>query len=608
MKTLLNSTGTKQLLINNLEGTFSLNNNVGDAWRTELKNLGYPQLTRNISLSNASHCAFTQPYAPLDDLFTLTGFGQTGILVDFIFTYLPIVSISTYTTLAILFNEPSLLIGILPGNSKFNLDFYGKALPSSGGTNRIYNGSISFTKTLFKLFSWTPRITVNITNKGYDAPSIPSFDYFPGGAYNSFITSSNSTNNLFPILGTYGINLTATPSFNFIPTTSALDIGNGSVTLSDSDYLKKYTAAVTLIAPKTTPFVNYTTSYSNNGNNELHISFNTKNGNWLATELDATQNNELIFNCLNFCSNAQITGSSILCTTGTYTVTNEATIVNWSISEGNALVTFSTNGNQITINQVNPNQSGYITLNVSYSNDRCGSATPAPKRIWVGRPDVQDQNIYGGYNNVPYNTTTTYTVTTVPGATSYYWTLSNLSTNCGCTTNSLGLTTCPNGVVLPKFAPNNTLIITTTSPTATVNWGNCIGTYSVDCVAVNSCGTDGIYYKNVNVYNPNGGGPDPCEGSLLVFPNPVNANSGEPGNISIEVIYPPIDPCDDIPLGRITNNNDVKIYDFYGNIVFSKRFDSDKIEISNVTLKKGHYILNVFTSKGFYKKEIIVVR
>ena len=34
MKTLLNSTGTKQLLINNLEGTFSLNNNVGDAWRT----------------------------------------------------------------------------------------------------------------------------------------------------------------------------------------------------------------------------------------------------------------------------------------------------------------------------------------------------------------------------------------------------------------------------------------------------------------------------------------------------------------------------------------------------------------------------------------------
>jgi hypothetical protein len=86
MKTLLNSTGTKQLLINNLEGTFSLNNNVGDAWRTELKNLGYPQLTRNISLSNASHCAFTQPYAPLDDLFTLTGFGQTGILVDFIFT------------------------------------------------------------------------------------------------------------------------------------------------------------------------------------------------------------------------------------------------------------------------------------------------------------------------------------------------------------------------------------------------------------------------------------------------------------------------------------------------------------------------------------------
>ncbi len=42
--------------------------------------------------------------------------------------------------------------------------------------------------------------------------------------------------------------------------------------------------------------------------------------------------------------------------------------------------------------------------------------------------------------------------------------------------------------------------------------------------------------------------------------------------------------------------------------VFMDENYSDKIEISNVTLKKGHYILNVFTSKGFYKKEIIVVR
>lgn len=562
---------------------------------------GYPQQTRNVSLSNASHCASGQGLTSNQELVTVAGNGGTSVLTS-VLMYL---FINLDPLIGIALNDVSTtLLGFLPGNSNLDLEFRANAFPASG-TARIYKGRLTYEKKLL----WLIKITRTIFDKS--VPSLASdkfIDNYPGGVTPNALAigESGTASNWFY---NYAFNLNVNLNFDFIPVTSALDVGSGNTTLSNADYFAKYTAANPPTGIKAIPFINFTTSFNqNNTLNAAHISFNRRNGDWLALELDAIPNNQPLFDCLNFCSNAQITGSSILCTTGTYTVTNEATIVNWSISEGNALVTFSTNGNQITINQVNPIQSGYITLNVSYSNDRCGSATPAPKRIWVGRPDVQDQNIYGGYNNVPYNTTTTYTVTTVPGATSYYWTLSNLSTNCGCTTNSLGLTTCPNGVVLPKFAPNNTLTITTTSPTATVNWGNCIGTYSVDCVAVNSCGTDGIYYKNVNVYNPNGGGPDPCEGSLLVFPNPVNANSGEPGNISIEVIYPPIDPCDDNPLGRVTNNNDVKIYDFYGNIVFSKRFDSDKIEISNVTLKKGHYILNVFTSKGFYKKEIIVVR
>ena len=615
MQTLLNATGTKQLLINNLEGTFSVNNNVGNAWRTELKNLGYPQLTRNISLSNASHCAFTQPFSPLDNLFTLTGSGQTGVLTDFLLNYLPIVSISTYTSLAILFNEPALLIGILPGNSKFNLNFYGKALPPSGGTNRIYNGNISFTKTLFKLFGWTPRITVNITNKGYDAPAIPSYDYFPGGSYNSFITSSNSNSNPdFSFLGSYGINLTALPSFNFIPATSALDIGNGSVTLSDTDYLKKYVANVPLTAPRTTPFINYTTSFNNNGNNEQHISFNRRNGNWLATELDTNPNNNDTFSCLNFCSDAKITGSDYLCGSGVYNVTNEANPVNtiWSITEGNNLVNFTTNGNQITLNQTN--QSGYVTISVVYGNDRCGTTTtPVLKRIWVGTPQYVSQPIANGYDNVPINSTSTLNVQPVPGAQEYYWWLVEISNTCGCTTNSDGLTLCPSGTIKPKFTANNsTSSYTSTSTSVNINWGNCAGNYVLNCASKNPCGLTGINYKAVNVYSTSGvggGGENPCEGQLAIYPNPVNESNYSTGEFEVNIIYPG-DPCDDYPEfpGRNGNVNQVKIYDFYGNLVHSQEYNSDQMKISDINLKRGNYILNVFTSKGFSKREIIVVK
>ena len=33
----------------------------------------------------------------------------------------------------------------------------------------------------------------------------------------------------------------------------------------------------------------------------------------------------------------------------------------------------------------------------------------------------------------------------------------------------------------------------------------------------------------------------------------------------------------------------------------------DEFSLKGIDLKRGHYILNVFTSKGFTKKEIIVV-
>jgi hypothetical protein len=391
LETLLNQPGTKQLLNNYVASGFNIDNIVGNAWRTELQNMGYPQQTRNIALSNGSHCANPQNFNPNDNLFTFNGRGQTKLLTDLILFINPLfINQISSISLAILFNEPGLLIGMLPGNSKFELDFWGNALPTAGATNQIYHGNVRFTKTLFKLFGWTPRITVTLTNRDYSAPGGLSYDYYPGGKYQSFISGGGtSVSNVF---GSFGIQMSARDNFNFIPTPSALDIGNGSVALNNADFFTKYNSATPPVAPKNSPFINFSTSFNTSGTNENHISFNTRNGNWLALELDSNATNNDNFNCSYMCANTQITGSAFLCTSATYTVPSGGTFNNWTITQGASLVTLTGNGTPNVTLTALPDASGAVTLSLTMGDDplnnnsgKCGNVT-ITKNIWVGVP------------------------------------------------------------------------------------------------------------------------------------------------------------------------------------------------------------------------------
>ncbi|WP_300565033.1 T9SS type A sorting domain-containing protein [Flavobacterium sp.] len=586
---LLNAPGTKQLLANYINSGFALDNTVGDNWRTELRNMGYPQQTRNIALSNGNQCAIPQNFNPSDNLFSLTGNAQTKLLTDLLLSLTPLGGISSIT-LAILFNEPGLLIGILPGNSKFELEFTGKALPVAGSSSQIYKGRIAFTKTLFKLFGWTPRITVTLTNRSYNSPVSLSYDYYPGGKYVSFI--SNGGSSASNILLSYGIQMQAKESFDFIPTPSALDVGNGSATLSNNDYFIKYNSLTPPLAPKGIPFANFTTSYNTSNSNETHISFNTRNGNWLATELDNVTNNEDYSNCLKFCSDAKITGADIICTTGNYSVTNEATTTNWSISEGSNLITVSgTNTNTLSITVINPANNGYVTMNCTYSNNTCGSSTVS-KRIWVGRPKETASTFTGGNDNVSIGSSNSFTVSAALGIESYQWSI--VTINSSCTTDQNGLY--PPGTSLPTIINNG-------NSTTTISWGNCTGTYVVNCFGKNTCGTSPLGYKTVTVYNGgSGGGGNPCEpSSLKVNPNPVTN-----GEFSVNIVAPG-EPCDNTVYSKSTNNNEVKIYDMYGNLRYSNNFTQDDFVISNINLAKGNYILNVTTHNGHVKRKVIII-
>jgi hypothetical protein len=380
LESLIDAPGTQQLLKYSIGSNYAVTNSLSSSWQTELQNMGYPQQTRNIAISNGNHCANPQAFAPGAKLFSLNGFGKTSFLTDFLSILLSNVSGASYGTAAILLNEPGLLLGVLPGRSKFNLDFQVNALPNIGTTAQIYKGKISFTKTLL----WIAPITINLTNKSFSsfAGSLP-LDYYPGGMYSlDFDFQNTSASNAF---GSFVISSFLEPSFGFIPEPSALDIGRGNTTLDNSDYLKKYSASIPLVAPKDSPFANYTTSFSPNSNlNEEHISFNTRNGDWLAAELNAINNVGIpqIFNCTYVCSNTSITGLDAFCTSATYSAASGATTYNWTLTQGANLVNLSANGASNIILTALPNASGQVTLSLTLGGT-CGAVTII-KNILVG--------------------------------------------------------------------------------------------------------------------------------------------------------------------------------------------------------------------------------
>ncbi|CAD0001289.1 T9SS type A sorting domain-containing protein [Flavobacterium salmonis] len=384
---LLDSPGTKQLLSNYIDGSLNLNNSTFNAFQTELRNLGYPTQTRNIAISNGNHCAAPQEFNPGATLFSLNGSASTTALTTMLTTFIePLRGISS-PILAFEFNEPGLLLGMLPGSSNFAMNFSAKALPTAGTTGQVYKGRITYTKKIFSLFGWDPKVTVELTDKSKDNPSevTLSYDYYPGGQYQlPFNFETTNINNQYINLG---ISAYMAPSFDFIPVPSALDIGGGSTPLSNSDYLRKYNSGIPPVAPYSAPYANFTTSFQPNSNlNEEHISFNARNGDWLAQEIT---NNSEIFDCSFVCSDTQqIAGEGFLCNSGVYSVPNLVAFYNWTITEGGTLVNFTGNGtNTINITLATPTSSGKVTLSVFLGNNNCGFRT-LTKTIWIGKPKI----------------------------------------------------------------------------------------------------------------------------------------------------------------------------------------------------------------------------
>ena len=398
---------------------------------------------------------------------------------------------------------------------------------------------------------------------------------------------------------------TPTPSFTLSPTSVSLPCGDTST--------RTFT-----VTPSNIPSgANVTYSWSHNGwsianSTATSRTLQPNSGTVLPSAVSVTpsingvaqQTKTSSVNRAPFSTLATITGSNSLCSTATYSVNNlpaGVSVTSWSVSNPN-IATVVGNNNQATLTAMG---NGVITLYATLTN-ACGQSTEiAKENINLGDPTVSSPYyIQGGYDNVSVNSVNNFNVSQAVGATQYYWFITTINTSCG------GLST-QNPPRFYNYSTNSySSTLTTPYPTATVDWGECPGSYVVNCRAVNSCGTSDYTYRAVEVY---GYGDIPCDqgptdpygkNRVKIYPNPVKG-----GSFTVNKLPPEL-PCNNNKVAKKKSEfiiNDVTIMDFQGNVVYNNSFNTDEFTIDGLNLKQGIYILNISSSDGEITRKMITV-
>lgn len=393
---LLNKMAIKQMAIYYQKyGQPGMDNTIHDQFQIELKALGYPQNCRNIAISNGSECASTNGLQPGQVMLYYSGRFSTRIIADLVGTFNPFQWLRGIADLIFYQNAINFLTA-LPGKNTLNYDLTVRALPSTGSI-RVYEGKIWYRKKLL----WFIGCDVDLSNyRFYANPgNLIPFESLPGGQSDfnnlaTYIRNSSSGNynsgtsfwqemsnfftNLWQKRGVNQLSIAFPGTSCYVPTTSALDIGEGNAVLTTADYLKRYDPINPPITPKQTPFANFITEFNSGRINSVHGSLSARTGNWIASELNLSPQ---IITCKAFCD-VLISGADRICNNPeVYSVPvtlDPNTMVSWSV-DNTSIVSPFTNGNQVTLT---PRGSGTITLSANITTP-CGSFTRT-KTISVG--------------------------------------------------------------------------------------------------------------------------------------------------------------------------------------------------------------------------------
>ena len=396
---------------------------------------------------------------------------------------------------------------------------------------------------------------------------------------------------------------------SFIPTFSSL--GHLSPGQNWSNPLN-----VNLACPlnKLTPFDSYFGISSNSG----HITLTKEMVTWLLKELAGNPQAPWFPIQANL-----LTGENVICQNQpkTYSIADICKVpspVKYNDQNGNPVNGWSVTGNLQIVSSTPYTVTVQGTSNAASEGKIIATfhsfvgGQKIEKIVHIGAPSVSNLRIGGTFDWVStYSGSIGVGVVPDPTATSYIWSVSYDPID--------SPVTCP--AINPrkaKFLGGTTVgyvnSLATTSPNVSIDYGNCVGSYMLTCTAVNACGGTAYIQKETTVGPPSA---NPCIYKtglkLSIAPNPI-----KDGQINV-ILSKTIDmmPCNYLNNGnkqivQLSNKDEIienkaLIYDLFGNLVYSKMFNTDEFTLTDINLKRGHYILNVFTSKGESSKQVIIV-
>jgi|688.fasta_scaffold43719_3 hypothetical protein len=390
---LLDQPATRQMLKNRITSNYVLENSLHNSFYNNLRAKGFPQQggIRNVAIGNGSECGTIQNISAGDVLITANAQAKLGFISDI----LSIGILPVFGVISGMLVDPDFfkvgLLSLLPGNSKFNAFLEDRLLYPVGGF-KIHDFSLSYTKKILWIFP----VTTSIINKQLHQPSGINlhYDNYGGGfidiaGYTG--NSGGSGSSSIPWIYSSGYSYAIRDKFNLVPTPSALAIN----ATTDAQYKTAYVGGQLV-----SPFINFATAYKNptnpNNNNEKHLEFNARNGDWLAAELGNPTPTPYTTNCSFLCNSQPIIGLETLCNSGVYSAPAGATSYQWQVLSGNNLVILSNATSQnATLTAIPSNGFGNVTIRVflsgiSTTNGNLQNCGFLDKSIWVGFPQFNE--------------------------------------------------------------------------------------------------------------------------------------------------------------------------------------------------------------------------
>lgn len=275
------------------------------------------------------------------------------------------------------------------------------------------------------------------------------------------------------------------------------------------------------------------------------------------TQLSAWLTNDPNITQINTIPISSLTGPSLICTSGTFTLNNApATTISWSVSPSNLVSPSSGTGATANVSLVS-NGNSTITFSVG-----CGNPATFAMDFHTGPYSSSDYPI-SGPSSASCNNDVYYSIPTLAGVTRINWIWpSDWTYSSGQGTTNLALIAGPSSGIVGA---------------------------GVD----NTCGPSGSY---ATIYTTMF-----CSSisSMAVYPNPASNEL----NVSFKENSSKINAKESLEWAY-----DLKVYNAHQELIYAVKSDRKEIKINTQNFPRGTYILNILHGEAVIQKKVFIIK